>query len=334
MQWSDPAGVPAFAVALVAALVSVLGSAWAIGHAHRRGMLDAPGERRSHASATPRGGGVGIVVACLVACAWLAAVEGAAWLLVGAGLVLVAGVGWWDDHRPLPAWPRLLAHAGAALLLGLSLLWQGAGPWVAVVGTVLGLGLVNAWNFMDGINGLASSQALLCAAALAWVAPPAAGMLGLVMAAACIGFLPFNFPRARLFLGDVGSGSLGYLLAVLLANAFAAHPPGSWPLLLLGPLAMLVDSSLTLAWRVRRGERWWQPHVSHAYQRWARAQGHARVTLAYGLWTAAALGFMLAALNGAVAVRITVAAGWGLGCLLAWRWLHRAYAGRTEGFGS
>jgi UDP-N-acetylmuramyl pentapeptide phosphotransferase/UDP-N-acetylglucosamine-1-phosphate transferase len=332
MPWSDPAGLAA--LALAAAVASALGSAWAIGHARRRGMLDAPGARRSHASPTPRGGGIGIVVACLMACAWLAAREGAAWLPVGAGLALVAGAGWWDDHRPLPAWPRLLAHAIAALLLGLALLWQGAGHWVALAGVLLALGLVNAWNFMDGINGLASSQALLCAAALAWVSPPAAGMLAIVLAGACLGFLPFNFPRARVFLGDGGSGGLGYMLAVLLASAFTAHPPVSWPVLLLGPLAMLVDSGLTLGWRIRRGERWWQPHVSHAYQRWARARGHARVTVGYALWTAAALGFMLAVLNGAVAVRLAVAAAWALCCLLAWRWLQRAYAGRTEGFGS
>jgi UDP-N-acetylmuramyl pentapeptide phosphotransferase/UDP-N-acetylglucosamine-1-phosphate transferase len=328
----------AWMVGLPAVLAIAAALTWgARRYALRRNLMDQPGERRSHGVATPRGGGIAIVLTLLLATAAAAL----AWpdarlqlLVFGLGLLLVAGIGWWDDHRPLPAVRRLLVHLVAAALVA-ALVWQASGnPWQALLALLFTTSLINIWNFMDGINGLASSQALLCAAALAWVSPPAAGMLAIVLAGACLGFLPFNFPRARVFLGDVGSGGLGYMLAVLLASAFTAHPPVSWPVLLLGPLAMLVDSGLTLGWRIRRGERWWQPHVSHAYQRWARARGHARVTVGYALWTAAALGFMLAVLNGAVAVRLAVAAAWALCCLLAWRWLQRAYAGRTEGFGS
>ena len=333
MPWSEPGG-PA-TLALAALLLSAGATRWSIGHAHRRGLLDAPGARRSHALPTPRGGGIGIALAALAACAWLAGARGEpVWLLVAAGLGVVAATGWWDDHRPLPVAPRLLAHALAAGLLAAALLLQGAGMAAALAGALLALGLVNAWNFIDGIDGLAASQALLCALGLWVVLTGGAALLALVLAAACLGFLPFNAPRARVFLGDVGSGSLGYLLAVLLASAFAASPAPAWPLLLMGVSAVLADTALTLAWRVRRGQRVWQPHVEHAYQRWARAAGHPRVAAGYALWTIVAIGFMLATMNGSVAVLLASAVAWALASAAAWRWLHRAHSGRTEGFGS
>ena len=333
MPWSEPAALAA--LALGSALVSAGATAWSIAHARRRGLIDAPGERRSHALPTPRGGGIGIAIVALLACAWLALrTDAASWGAVTAGVLLVAAAGWWDDHRPLPVAPRLLAHAVAAALLGVALLVQGAGVPVALAGTALALGLVNAWNFIDGIDGLAASQALLGALGLAMLLPPGAALLAVAVAGACLGFLPFNAPRARVFLGDVGSGSLGYLVAVLLASAFAVRPANAWPLLLFPVLTVLADAGLTLAWRIRRRERVWQPHVQHAYQRWARAAGHPRVALAYALWTSAAIGFMLATMNGNAAVQLAVAGSWALVSAAAWRWLHRAHAGRTEGLGS
>lgn len=334
MPWSEPARLAALAAA--AMLVSAAATAWSIAHARRRGLLDMPGARRSHRVATPRGGGIGIAIAGVLACAWLAMGDATAapWALIGLGLAIVAAAGWWDDHRPLPVAPRLLAHAAAALLLGAALLWQGAGAAAALAGAVLALGLVNAWNFIDGIDGLAASQALLCALGLALVVPPGPAWLAVAVAAACLGFLPFNVPRARVFLGDVGSGSLGYLVAVLLAAGFAARPAAAWLLLLLGPSAVLADSALTLAWRIGRGERFWQPHAQHAYQRWARAAGHPRVALAYALWTIIAVGFMLAMVNGAVGLQLAIAGSWALTSVAAWQWLHRTHAGRTEGRGS
>ena len=99
--------------------------------------------------------------------------------------------------------------------------------------------------------------------------------------------LPGAIPKARIFLGDVGSGALGFTLAVLIVHAVAAAPsipPWLWAL---PPSAFLIDSSLTLAGRVLRGEAWWRPHALHAYQKWARMRGsHVAVTLAYAAWPA------------------------------------------------
>ena len=334
MPWSDPPVL--LATGLVAAAVSALGAAWALGHARRHGLIDVPGERRSHHVETPRGGGIGIVIACLV-CLVALALHGndrGGWWLIATGLTLVAGIGWLDDHRPLPVWPRLGVHALSAALLAAALHVDGAGTVACLAGFVLALGLVNAWNFMDGINGLATSQALLCGLAFALLPGFAAPILGIAVAGACLGFLPFNFPRARLFLGDVGSGGLGYLVAVLVAMGLTSSPTRDWPLLLLAPLAMLVDSGLTLLWRIHRDDRWWHAHVEHAFQRWSQSKGHTRVTLAYGLWTATVIEVMLSAWGrpgntGFVAFLVCVTAA-----MLGWWWLHRQYARQTEGLGS
>lgn len=334
MPWSDPARL--LGIGLAAAVVAALGAAWALGHARRHGLIDVPGERRSHQVDTSRGGGIGIVIACLVcllAMAWYYSGH-VGWWLIAAGLALVAGVGWLDDHRPLPAWPRLAVHALAATLLAVSLHLGGSGVVVCLMGFVLAMGLINAWNFMDGINGLATSQALLCGLAFALLPGFAAPILGLVIAGACLGFLPFNFPHARIFLGDVGSGALGYLIAVLIAIGLTSSPVRDWPLLLLAPLAMLVDSSLTLLWRMRRGERWWQPHVEHVFQRWSRRTGHFRVTLAYALWTTIVIAVMLSMWGRPDNTGLTAFLACVTAAMLGWWWLHRRYARHTEGFGS
>ena len=316
--------------------VSAVGTQLGLAYARRSGMLDVPGERRSHAQATPRGGGIGIVVVCLVFLLLVAATttQPLPWMLIAAGLFLVAGAGWWDDHRPLPAWPRLLAHTLAAGLLACAMWLQGASPLAALGAFALGLGLVNAWNFMDGIDGLAASQAMLCGLGLACVLAGPWAALGIAMAGACVGFLPSNFPRARVFLGDVGSGALGFLVAVLLAAGFAERPMTGWPVLLLAPMAMLVDAGLTLLWRTRRGDRWWQAHAQHLFQRSSRRHGHAKVCLAYALWTLSAIGLMLV-LQGqadrrALVISIATFAASGL----LWRQLHGIGESETEGFGS
>lgn len=260
--------------------------------APRAGMLDLPGPRRSHRVPTPRGGGAGIALAGLAAFAafaWLG-IPGAGWM--GAGLWLVALAGWSDDHRPLAIHWKLSAQLLAAASLAIALARAQASPAVVVLGFVAVPVLVNAWNFIDGIDGLAASQALLCALALAWGLQEAGRWLALALIAAGLGFLPFNFPRARVFAGDVGSGALGYLLACLLVLALQAHPPARWPLLALPLVAVLVDVGMTLGRRVLRGERWWQPHLQHLYQRWAPGLGHPRVTLRYAAWTVLAIACM------------------------------------------
>lgn len=306
-------------------LLGAVGAWTAYGYARRRALLDHPGERRSHAVPTPRGGGAAIAAALLVATAWLAwRMPGQGLLLggFGVGLALVSLVGWIDDHRPLSAWTRLAVHvvAGGVFALGI---WvqsgQGLGALVAFGATVV---LVNAWNFMDGIDGLASTQAILVALVLALLAGPVGVALGIALVASTLGFLPWNFPRARLFLGDVGSGTLGFAIGGLVAMAAMAGPRAL--ALALFPLsAFMVDTGLTLCRRMVAGERWWQAHVSHAFQHAARRYGHVPVTLAFAAWTSAMVAVAWICRDMAVTtLTISLLLSYASGSV-AWWWLRR-----------
>lgn len=282
----------ALGAGLLLALASALGTWFTLRYARHR-LLDLPGERRSHAVPTPRGGGLGITLALLAGVALAIAVgmlPAPAGLAFATGLLLVAGIGWVDDHRPLSPWLRLGVQglAGGVLAIGM-LAMQVPWPGVLLAAAAVPV-LVNVWNFMDGIDGIATTQAMIALACFAVLAPAPVDTAAWAAFAACCGFLPFNYPRARIFLGDVGSGTLGYVLAAVgawTASAVVADgaPQRAWVLVL--PLAaFLVDASLTLAGRIARGERWWLPHVSHLYQRWARrGSGHVRVSNAYGLFS-------------------------------------------------
>lgn len=278
------------------AAMAAMGTWLARCYALRRNMLDQPGERRSHAVATARGGGIGIVVAVLAATVWLACATPADPRPLAAfaiGLVLVAGIGWIDDHRPLSPWSRLLVQSLAAAIIATTMVAMTGKAWQWPVAFALIVGMVNVWNFMDGINGLAASQAALAALAMALILPAPLQLLAWALLAACCGFLPFNFPSARIFMGDVGSGALGYVIAVLLLCAWASTDI-AWPLLLLPVSAFLVDAGFTLSARMLAGERWWAPHTQHVYQRWAQCKGsHVPVTLAYAGFSVVAIAIML-----------------------------------------
>lgn len=321
--------MPAFLAWMLLHFAAALAGTWlAIHYAVRQKMLDQPGERRSHAQATPRGGGIAIVAAVLLGTAWLAAVREPeyAWALVpcALGLALVAGVGWVDDHVALPAWPRLLIQALAASMVAWVVYRTTQATLDAVFAFALVMVMVNVWNFMDGIDGLAASQAAIAAAALALV--PGAGpwtWLGAGLFAAIAGFLPFNFPKARVFLGDVGSGALGYLLALMVLAASTNHR-NQWPLLLLPVSVFLIDAGFTLAVRMLRRERWWEPHVQHAYQSWSRRLGsHVPVTIAYALSSLLAAILMLFALGSQYRPLSWACWAWCGMMVLAWARLRR-----------
>lgn len=318
--------------------IALAGTRLALGYARRRGLVDQPGERRSHALPTPRGGGIAIVGALLLAILAAGYLAPESRLLLqagGLGLVLVAAVGWIDDHRPLSPVTRLAAHAVSAALLAAAILLSGHGPEAACVAFVAVPVLVNVWNFMDGINGLAASQAMLAGLGFAWLAGEgAAAWLALALAGACLGFLPFNFPNARIFLGDVGSGALGHALAMLAVLVMLAPgtslAPAQWPLFVLPLSAFLVDAGLTLARRAWRRERWWEPHVQHAYQVWSRKLGrHAPVTLAYAGWALLGSGLMVwfGQAGAAFIIAVLVAGGWCLAGGLGWVLLQGAARG-------
>lgn len=287
------------AVALACGLVlSIIATAMALGYARRRGLLDQPGKRRSHTQPTPRGGGIGIVAAMLLVGvpAWGLLDPSAAWMqpaAFAAAVLAVALVGWCDDHAPLSVLPRLAVHALAALLVGAAVLMQGG--WFATVGwmvlvplAIVLIGFINAHNFMDGIDGILGQQGLFVMLGYGLLAgsigEPGLAALAFATAAGCAGFLFFNAPPARIFMGDVGSGALGLAIGAVAAFLVRQDPAMSWPCLILAS-AFLVDSGLTLAHRVLGGQRWYAPHRQHLYQWLVRVKwSHARTDAAYLIW--------------------------------------------------
>lgn len=336
MSVADAAGMGWAAWAALHLAISAAGTWMARGYALRRKLLDQPGERRSHRVPTPRGGGIAIVASQLLAMAWLAIsnpAHASMLLAMAVGVALVAGIGWADDHRPLSPWPRLLVQGVASALLAWGVQSEGGSPVLVAAAFTAAMVLTNVWNFMDGIDGLAASQALLVAVGYGALAGQGIAVwLAIALAAACLGFLPFNLPRARIFLGDVGSGTLGYALAGLAAWLALDPGLGDRTLLLVLPLsAFLLDATLTLSARAATGQRWWLPHAEHAYQHWARRSGsHGRVALAYAGWTLLACLGMLAGRTAAhafiiPALLVACLAG---GC--AWACLRRTSQGRED----
>ncbi|MFI8983277.1 glycosyltransferase family 4 protein [Ectopseudomonas khazarica] len=267
-------------------------------YALTRSLLDVPNTRSSHSVATPRGGGIAIVLTFLGAIVWLEFFDqinlSLAIALLGAG-GLVALVGFLDDHGHIAARWRLLSHFAAAIW---GLYWLEGLPPVTLLGSVLDLGwfghflavvylvwLLNLYNFMDGIDGIASVEALcvcLGGALIYFLTRSVVGgeVLLLALAASVVGFLLWNFPPARIFMGDAGSGFLGFALGVMSLQAATVDPALLWSwLVLLG--VFVVDASFTLLRRLLRGERVYEAHRSHAYQFASRHFGrHLPVTLA------------------------------------------------------
>jgi len=266
-----------------------------IGHAKQYQLLDIPNERSSHSTPTPTGGGMAIVVTFI--CFLLAAglifkvAVGEVFILALTGAVL-AIVGYIDDHRHIPAQWRLLIHFFVALVLLLSLNqlpalsvfgWQWQSGWLlSGVCLVALVWLLNLFNFMDGIDGIAGVEATtsLCGAALIVLA--AGGVhwpvILLALAGCVLGFLVFNWPPAKIFMGDAGSGFLGFMLGALALITSATGFISLWAWLVL--LAVFIaDSTLTLMRRAKRGEKVHQAHRSHAYQILSRKWGgHLPVT--------------------------------------------------------
>lgn len=262
-------------------------------------LIDVPNSRSSHSVPTPRGGGVSIVLSFTMFLPLLLVGNSISsayvFALLGAGL-LVAVIGFLDDHGHIAARWRLLGHFIAA---SWSLYWVGGVPSLTVLGFQLNfvyigyvvaafyvVWMLNLYNFMDGIDGLASIQAVtvcLGAALLYWVTgfnelvgPP------LLLAFATLGFLYWNFPPARIFMGDAGSGFLGVILAIFSLQAAAVFQNFLWGwLILLG--VFIVDATFTLIRRLLRGDKIYEAHRSHAYQYASREVGrHLPVSLAIG----------------------------------------------------
>jgi Fuc2NAc and GlcNAc transferase len=268
-------------------------------YAASRNIIDIPNARSSHQVPTPRGGGLAIVLtfsAVLIVLAASGVIDRkiAVVLLICGGIVGL--VGFLDDKYQLPAPIRLAAQILAACLF-VGLIDGVQGPivdslfprhhWIGVfVLVVLLVWATNLFNFMDGLDGIAASEAAFVAGVGAWMifmrdGPNGIGALLLCLFAISVGFLVWNWPPARIFLGDVGSGFLGLMLAMLgiLASRSASAPAQVW-VILGGTFA--VDATVTLIRRMVRGDQWLEAHRLHAYQHLSRRwKGHLRVTLAF-----------------------------------------------------
>lgn len=252
-------------------------------------LLDIPNERSSHAIPTPRGGGLSIVIVFMLALNFIEPLPGETInALVGSGL-LIAAVGFWDDHKHIPAKWRLLSHFVAVFWALYCLerlpsyeyvLYE---DWLLIV--LISFFLVwvlNLFNFMDGIDGIAASEAIfvsVSAALFLWLSglEMLANVL-LILAAATSGFLFLNWPTAKIFMGDVGSGFLGIMLGILAYISIDSGIPVYLWLILFA--VFIVDSGITLFRRILNKEKWYEAHCSHAYQYAAKIWGHKRVTVA------------------------------------------------------
>jgi UDP-N-acetylmuramyl pentapeptide phosphotransferase/UDP-N-acetylglucosamine-1-phosphate transferase len=286
-----------------------------------RRAVDRPNARSSHTVPTPRGGGI-VVVAVLVAALWVVELGTGtpAWrpALLTAGMLALAAVSWLDDRRSADVRLRLAVQL-AAVAAGLAA--TGVGGLAARIGLpawLVGAGLALAWvwfinlyNFMDGIDGITGVETaaigigLVALAVVSLGAVASQALMGLALAGAAIGFLVWNWHPARVFLGDVGSVPLGFIVGGLLIQAAVA---GHWAPALILPLYHLADATYVLIARARAGEKPWQAHKRHFYQR-AHQGGlsHAQVSLC------------IAALN-LVLIALAVAAG------LGWSWVALAVA--------
>ncbi|MGQ0577636.1 MAG: MraY family glycosyltransferase [Betaproteobacteria bacterium] len=293
-----------------------------------RGLpLDHPNQRSLHNVPVPRTGGIAVMIGVLAAALVLRADAG---LIIPAAVLAV--VSYVDDRHALSAPTRLTAHLAAAAIF----LWAAgiSGNWIVLVALCIAIGwLTNLYNFMDGADGLAGGMAVIGFAAYGFAAiaadMQALSLLAFSIGAAAAGFLIFNFPPARIFLGDAGSIPLGFLAGALGVLGWQREAWPIWyPLVVFAPF--IIDASVTLARRLLHGERIWQAHREHYYQKlilsgwshrktaiWEYALMLACATLALAAREAAAP-------RQAAAVVVAIAAFAGCAVWIDRRWAHHA----------
>ncbi len=330
---------PLSTLALVATAALVLAAAATPvfrAFALRGGLVDRPNARSSHDRPVARGGGVPLLMAAAASLALAGpSTLGTAPLVVILCCLVIAAVGFCDDRSSLSPLTRLAFHFSAAI----AVVWASGGferlplphPldaelgwWGAPLAVVWIVAVVNFYNFLDGIDGLAAAQGTITGLGLALAGwDPFAAACGAAVAGACAGFLVHNWAPARIFMGDVGSGALGFLFASLPLLAPAPQRSRAVLFVALSLWFFLVDATWTLARRIVRGERWYEAHRQHLYQQLVTAgASHARVTssLALGalVLTAAALGGWCSASPLASWIALGLAlAGFGLELTLA-----------------
>jgi len=288
LDWQSPSTW--MAVSLFAGILSYLSCLGALGLARRSGMIKQPGKRQSHEVATPTGGGLGLIFSIVIMSICLGFVFPIPffwWQNVLPGIVLLAIVGWRDDKAPVSSMNRLLVQLTVSLwLLGFG--WSqfsllGLGLFMCTI--VAMVWLMNLYNFMDGSNGMAGFQGVFAGLVIAVLfytgEQYAMALIALLVAAACAGFLPLNFPGARVFMGDVASVPLGFIFASLAVYGMQTDSL-SLSVSILVMSVFIIDATLTLLTRVLSGEQWYTAHAQHVYQKLiAHGWSHQRVLVVY-----------------------------------------------------
>ena len=270
---------------LISFVLSFVGLYAMIGWLKRRHIFDQPNERSNHKEPVPRGGGIVVVVALLIG---VASVEN--WWLA-AGILLLAAISWWDDVKSLPAKWRLSVHLVVVIV---SLLSPGGHFFISLfpsflpdplIIAALALGwvwFINLYNFMDGIDGITGVETLTIIVGMGlvqWVGGNVSSSdqtVGLIVIGSIVAFLCWNWHPAKIFMGDVGSIPLGYIIGWCLLALAVVHPISA----LILPLYYLSDSGYTIVKRAIKGEKIWQAHSQHFYQQAVRAGlSHQQVVL-------------------------------------------------------
>ncbi len=324
---------------LGAFVISLAGVRLALSYARHAGLVDVPNHRSSHSIPTPRGGGIAIVSSVLAIGAYEAArIHELSWpvlfVLLGA-IAALAFVGWMDDRGSIRVGRRLGVHLICGFAVALLVNEMAPLPgvlnvaWLSwwVFWTVASINIV---NFMDGLDGMVASQGIVYGIFLfALLGGSTLGArFGLILAAACLGFLFWNWSPAKMFMGDVGSGPLGLFFVI---GGALALKGASAALVFLPLFPLFLDALLTILIRLRRGEKLTDAHRSHLYQRLANGgYGHARVTLIYAF--AATIGAIVAWLvrDGSPSRIAAAIALYVLLVLIGWKLLDDKFAGAAN----
>ena len=230
-------------------------------------------------------------ICCFIAMYYLKYIPADFLIILLPPVIVISVIGFWDDHGHIPAYYRLLTHIVAVTWL-VTMAGEGMHiytPFGTVTGGVITAGFVgfflvwfiNLYNFMDGIDAIAASEAMFIAlgsAVIVYLASGSGAVISsyLLLAAVSAGFLVWNWPPAKIFMGDIGSGFIGIVLSVLAYLVINMHGEVGWAMLIL-PAVFVTDASVTLFRRMLRGESWYKPHRSHAYQRASLTHGHKAV---------------------------------------------------------
>jgi Fuc2NAc and GlcNAc transferase len=278
------------AISLFTGILSYFSCVVALSLAKKSGMVALPGERQSHLHATPTGGGLGLIFSIVMTTLCLELMISLPdfwWQQVLPGVMLLGVIGWRDDKVPVSPLLRLLVQLAVSIwLIGFDW-WDYSLMGVVIFFALLiaMVGLMNVYNFMDGSNGMAGFQGVFAGVTMAILfqlnGEPVVALIAVIVAAACAGFLPLNFPTAKVFMGDVSSVPLGFIFASLSVYGMQTGSL-SLPLSILIMSVFLIDATLTLLSRAFRGERWYTAHAQHVYQRLiAQGWSHRRVLLIY-----------------------------------------------------